>query len=291
MYHKLKYMDIYIEYVFLDNLIIDYLLLFYTNKILAIKGAKKWIILLGAFVGACGSVILPLLPVVPFVALVLKFALSCVLVLFLGKNKTFREFITRLLMFYMLTFILGGLSYAILGAIGASTINGLMAYSAAVPLGVILLAIFVYIRLIEFVARRIYKKVNELPFIREIILIISNKQLKLTALLDSGNGLMDKRTGLPVVIITLTSLMRVYNLIDIQKAIETGKSDKLKNVRFINFSTVAGTSKKMMIFDADEMIVHSGEKQVRTKNFVLGLSMHEFKSKENYEVLLNPAMI
>ena len=86
--------------------------------------------------------------------------------------------------------------------------------------------------------------------------------------------------------------MLTSNFIEnIQKAIETGKSDKLKNVRFINYSTVAGTSKKMLLFDADEMIIINNQKEERIVNFTMGLSMHEFKSKDNFEILLNPAVL
>ncbi len=284
-------MDIYIEYVFLDNLVIDFLLLFYTNKILAIRGSNKWVLFVGAVFGATCSVVLPLLPVIPFISLFFKFILSCLMVFFLGKCSSLKVFTNRLLMFYLLTFVLGGISYALLDLIGASLINGILAYNAALPLGVILICIFIYIKIIEYLARVIYKRRNTLPFLRNIILIISNKQLKLTALLDSGNGLIERKTGLPVVIISLTSLMRVYKIEEIQKAIETGKSEKIRNIRFINYSTVATDSKKMLIFDADEMIYNENGKEIRTKNFVLGLCTHEFKSKDNYEVLLNPAML
>lgn len=284
-------MDIYVEYVLIDNFIIDYLLLYYTNKLLAFKQSKKWKLLIGAAVGALASIVFPLIKVIPFVAYLMKFALSCVLVLFLGHNKSFRQFVNKILTFYLLTFALGGISFALLSLIDAKFINGVYAYDAVVPLGVILATIFIYIKIIEYLAHQLYKKRNIEPFLKDVILIISNKQIKVRALLDSGNGLIDKKTGLPVVIIALTSLMRVYKLSDIQKAIETGKSDKLKNVRFINYSTVAGTSKKMLLFDADEMIIINNQKEERIVNFTMGLSMHEFKSKDNFEILLNPAVL
>ena len=283
-------MDIYVEYVLLDNLVIDYLLLYYTNKILGLKCQHSWILLLGAIFGAVCSVLLPLLPVIPFISLLLKFFLSCLLVFFLGKVSSIRDFINKILTFYLLTFALGGISYAVLALMNAKFTNGLLTYDASLPLGVILLVVFVYIRIIEYIARVIYKKRNLIPFIRDISLIIDNRQINMKGLLDSGNGLIERRTGLPVVIISLTTLMRVYKLKDIQTAIESGKSDKIKNVRFINYSTVAGTSKKMLIFDADELILKDENKEISIKNFALGLCMHDFKSKDDFEILLNPAI-
>lgn len=282
-------MDIYIEYVIIDNLVIDLLLLFYTFKILGIK-SNKWLILFAAIIGTAGSVVMPLLKVANIVLIVFKFALSCLMIAVCGNIGNFKAFFQRLLVFYVMSFALGGVSYAVLACMGAK-VYGLftLSYSASLPLGAILTAIFIYIRIIEYIARMLYKKRNSLPFMRDIILFIDNKQIKLKGLLDSGNMLIEKSTGLPVVIISLTSLMRIYSLKEIQNAIETGKSKTIKNVRFINFSTVSGTSKKMMIFDGGKMQMNDNQKQI--SNFVLGLSMHDFKAKDNFEVLLNPAIV
>ena len=77
-------MEVYIEYVIIDNLVMDYLLLKFTAQLLKIK-YKKGMVFLGAVIGTLGAVFMPLLALPNNFAFLLKVALG-LLIAFVGVS-------------------------------------------------------------------------------------------------------------------------------------------------------------------------------------------------------------
>ena len=72
-------MDVYIEYVIIDNLIIDYLLLTNTYRILRIKTIKAWIFFC-AILGTIFAIVLPIINLKNVYKTIIKLIFSFMLV-------------------------------------------------------------------------------------------------------------------------------------------------------------------------------------------------------------------
>ena len=85
-------MTTYVEYVFLDNLIIDAMLIVLARKVLKLE-IKKLYVFLSALFGSVVAVVTPLLKLSLAWSFTLKMPIGLIIVLLSGKFKTFKEFI------------------------------------------------------------------------------------------------------------------------------------------------------------------------------------------------------
>ena len=69
--------------------------------------------------------------------------------------------------------------------------------------------------------------------------------------------------------------------------LEQGKNVGFKNVHLISYNTISGDIKKMVVFEADKMVINSGTNEYTTNRFVVGVSYKVFNDAINYDMLLN----
>ena len=66
-----------------------------------------------------------------------------------------------------------------------------------------------------------------------------------------------------------------------------GKNSPFKKVHSTGYNTVSGEAKKMVIFEADKLVINQGEGEYITNRFVVGVSYKKFKDATDYDCLLN----
>lgn len=84
-------MVVYVEYVVIDNMAIDYLLISLSRKTLKLK-PNIWLALLSAAVGTAAAFVVPLLSVNKGVLFAAKIATSMIIAAVSGKFNTFKVF-------------------------------------------------------------------------------------------------------------------------------------------------------------------------------------------------------
>ena len=85
-------MEVYIEYVILDNLIMDFLLLKETAKLLKLK-YKNLQIFIGAIIGTVGAIVFPLLKILPLYVFLLKILLGLLITFVAIKHNRVFDYI------------------------------------------------------------------------------------------------------------------------------------------------------------------------------------------------------
>ena len=284
-------MKVYIEYILIDNLVIDYLILSLTSWAFKLRQTKLRLFV-ASVIGAGATIGLSLLTLTPFSTLLLKLVLGIILVLIGIKIKSLKEFFGAYFGFLAFTFLLGGLSWAILMMFNLITTSaGMVGYDSAVPLGVILLGCVVFVKIISKLCLLIYKKRDCAPFIGEIEVFLDGKSTKITGFIDSGNRLFDHVTGLPIIVISTSSLKPIItqNLFD-----EFNKGSLMIKNRykshFVPFQTLSGQAKPMMVFCPDKVLFRFNGKTVESKVMV-GLTHKGFSDAVAYDALLHPSML
>ena len=277
-------MEIYVEYVILDNFIIDFCIILAVLKTLGIK-LVKWRVFLACLIGTAFALILPLITMPDIAAFFLKIALSLTLVFIYAKYNSKRKFVYSLILFYTYTFVMGGACIGILYLFDADfSVNSSINYNSVLPLGLIIFIILGYVYVILLIARFFKKKKDIVNFLYDAEIFYKGKNQRIKAYLDSGNRLYHK--DLPVVVI---SLKTVLNLIDLEEFDSFLNFNK--NFESIIFTDISGKQKKMPVLFSDKIDIFINGQPIGFFNVPLAVSFKGFKDIENYDALLHPNLV
>ena len=189
---------IYIDVLISVNLIIDYLIISLTSKLLKThcRIARQ---LLGAFVGGLGSLFI-LIPEVGFgFSLILRLGTSFAVVISTYGIGKLAQFFRRTACFYIISFLFSGVMFALWFFIkpkGLYLQNGIVYYNIS-TLVLVLSGVFSYL-LISLVSRFI--KRGDTPMCR-VSVVTEKSRIEADVLVDTGNRLREPFSEKPVLLL------------------------------------------------------------------------------------------
>ena len=273
-------MEVYIEVVILDNFTLTYLIGALSEFVMHYK-RDIFRIVIGAQVATIITLFYPLIPD-NFPLLALKFAVFVVvsLIFFAGRER----FLLASLLFLGITFIFGGvifaLSYAIWGQQNESQI----------PLSLVLLSGIICYKIVKKVCIKKRKFDDAKNQIYDFTLKIFSKTISGRALMDTGNRLYDDKSGLPVVIISAKSFITALDDEKVSLLI-SGRGEKMqRSARYITIETVGGGARKILLLDPDEFSLYFGGGQNILYTVKLGVSFSPLNDSVKYDALLHPSL-
>lgn len=184
----------YIELFLLDNAMMN-LLIFYTAAALCTRPPKPLRFLIVSILGAVYAALAVQAEVLMHP--VLKVLLGLAMAFCLCKRVR-RDYPAAALSFFLSTFLIGGVAWALAFALGGQMQNGML--FASIPLRAALAALLAAVclpRMIRLWLRRRNKLGSELP----LRLTHKGTQSLMTAHIDTGNTLYDPLSGLPVIVV------------------------------------------------------------------------------------------
>lgn len=270
-------MVIYVEYVVIDNIIIDILILHLTDFFLKLK-AKKINIFISSLVGTVVALISPILPSI--INLLLKLPLSCIMVLICFKSKKIKQFMLQLITFYICTFLMVGACLVICELFNIKYIvNNGFAYEYKFPIGFVIGVCFLTFVCAKNVIAQIFTKHKLDSLIITITLKNENKEFKTTAFLDTGNKL--EKDGKQISIIGYKTFYKLYPNISITDVL-LHKNLPLKNYEYLEVKSI-GKAQKILIFEIEKMIALKKEIEAP----ILGLSFENFEKNTNSDLIIS----
>ena len=273
-------MEVVIEYVLLDNFVIDGLLIYSTNKLLKIPNNWWGIVGASAF-GAVFALVSPMLNFSGGVVLVIKLLIAFIMVLI--SSLSFYKLILRIVCFVFLTFLFGGMLIALCYFAGVNVIQGVnLIYFSKIPLGSVLGVSIAFVFLLLKLIKKLYTQIRFSCYLTKVALTINNKTMLLNAFYDSGNNLFTK-DNTPVIILKEDSLKYWFSC-DERTNILIGQFKKvnLKNPQRLEVSSVGGSS-KILVFDADNMCINN-------RNYSVAVGIDNSRHFKDFSVLLNNKM-
>lgn len=257
-------MQIYIEYVIVDNMAVNLVLIYATFLTLRRKFEK-----IRAFsAAAAGTAFAVVMPLFELKALFLaKIVLVLVMTAVMMKHKDVKSYLKCLAFFLLYTFLTGGICVAILGAnenfIALKNPNG---YTPAVVALAAAACLFIAKKVVGYItlARR------EKKYTADVKLVVGGEQVECKGYWDSGNRLFYKGI-LPVVVSGADFVKKIPNL------------DKAEKVDGIKLSTVTGT-RTISGFIADKLLVCEDGGEREFDNVIIGIGERDFKG---FSLLLN----
>ena len=183
-----------------------------------------------------------------------------------------------LLLFWSLTFGMGGV---LVGIYFLTETNFALQQDLSLvtdsPLPLYMAGLLIFLFLSKTLVDYVNEKKTNFNFEYEVMMFVENCKLSAKGFLDSGNQLCDKKTGLPVVIITSSKLKKFFakKLADVVDG-----TCLLKDVHYTKFATLSGGVQKMLVFGIDRVEINGHEQQV-----VFGIANQ--KACFNCDLLLN----
>ena len=285
-------MTIYVDVVLLENLCMNYIILFGTGYILKLK-IKHLRILASSLVGAIYA-ILAYAGIFPMYANILvKVVLSICMVYIAFYPKNIKGMAKELIVFYLVSFALGGCTFALLYIVKPQDIfmkNGV--YIGTYPIKIALLGGIVGF-VITYVAFKIVKtKMSRNELLYDIKIKINGNELTTKVLLDTGNMLKDPISNNPVILIEKKML---YDILPKEILENTSnmlggdfkESDTLSNeyrtrLRIIPFTSVGKQNGMMLGVKADEVIVITDVDEIINDNAIVCIYEKEFSKRKKY---------
>ena len=165
-------------------------------------------------------------------------------------------------------------------------------YSVEFPVGVVLLTVALYVAIIISLAKYLTRRKDISQFVKQIKLTISGKTLEINGFVDTGNSLIDQKSGLPVIILSLSCLEKFFTEQQIQDLMlgDCG-SGPFRGVHKLSYGTICGQDRKMVVFDADGLVINADGYEYKTNNFVVGVTYRKFNDAIKYDLLLHPAIL
>ena len=279
-------MEIYIEDVFLDNFLIDLILLWCVSKILRFN-AKAWQLLFSAIVGVGLTVLSLFFSPQGVISLLYKILCGVIMVLIISP-KGVKRFILGYFTFVALTFFMGGICTAIALSFGsvALTETGQIAYTLSLPMGIVIGIIFALGFLCVKFTFALKNKLRVDNFIFSAEISSCGTSQKFQAFLDTGCKLCDPTTSKPVIFISYPAFQKMFD-VPISSLLLKKNLPNLKNMHYITAGTI-GASKDILVFDVDKISLVAQNKKIDILGASLGLTFSGLEKNLDCALLFGP---
>ncbi len=286
-------MTIYVDIILIENICMNFIILFATAYIMKIQ-AKISKILISSFIGALYAVLIYIDILAMYTNILMKIILSICMVYIAYRPKNVKGMLKELILFYLVSFALGGCAFALLYIVKPQDIlmvNGV--YIGMYPLKIALLGGIVGF-VITYVGFKIVKnKINKNEIVYTVEIKIEDKSEITKLLLDTGNMLKDPLTKSPVILVEkrvlinllpdeLIKLMEQDNGGDINEILEEYK----KRIRIIPFTSVGKQNGMMFGIKVDEIKVLTDVDEVINKDAIVCIYNRSFSKSKKYFGLL-----
>lgn len=290
-------MTIYIDIVLIENLIMNYIILFTTAVVLKIN-VNHIRLILASLLGAGYSIIAYMGIIKVYSSIILKIILSVLIIYIAFNPQNIKKMCKDLLLFYLVSFVFGGAAFALIYIIKPQNIlmkNGL--FLGTYPLKTVMLGAVVAFCIIIGAFAIIKNKISKKDMFCEIEILINQKKIKTKAMIDTGNMLKEPITNVPVIVvehILLYSCMPkeiLNNLKEIMggdfKNIPCDIQEKyISKLKLIPFSSL-GKQNGMLIGIRPEYVkVITDEQEKINKNVIIGIYEKSLTKKGEYQALI-----
>lgn len=289
-------MTIYIDIIIVENLIMNYIILYATGLIS--KSKKSYLrMFMASLIGAIYATLEYILKVNIYSNIILKTILSIIIVYVAFYPQNIKKMCKQLLLFYVTTFTFGGIATYLIYVLKPQNIiikNGM--YVGTYVLKVIFIGAIVGTIILAAAFKMAKNKLTKKDMLCKVKIRLNGKEETVEAMVDTGNMLKEPITGTPVVVVERTSL---YELLpkeilnntesilggDFEKIPEEIKKEYVPKLKLIPFASL-GKQNGMLIGIKPEKIEVINEQTEEEKNAIIGIYNKSLTKKGEYKALI-----
>lgn len=284
-------MTIYIDIIFIENLLMNYIILFGTGLVLKEK-MKSYKLIISSVVGAIYAIIAYLNIIPIYSNIIMKILLSVIMCYIAFDLNNVKKMIKTLFLFYLVSFATGGLALALLYLISPSNIkfnNGVLV--GTYPIQITIIAGFLGFCIIQY-SFKVNKKMLQISdLICDLEINVCRKTIYTKAFIDSGNTLKDPITKKAVIIIEKEKVenalerekIEYENIVEAEN-LEIPGEERIR-YRFIPFKAIGKQNGMLLGIQAKFVrVIQKNNNEVILENITLGL--YDKKINKNYSALI-----
>ena len=290
-------MTVYLDVVLLENLCMNYIILFATGYLMKIK-MNHIRVIIASFLGGIYAIVsyMEILPI--YSNFFMKILLSIGMVYLAFGAKNVKSILKQLIIFYLTSFAFGGCAFALLYFVKPENIlmrNGV--YGGTYPIKIALLGGLIGF-IITYIAFKVIKnKLSKKDIIYDIAIEIDKKQVQVKAMLDTGNMLKDPITQTPVIVVEKERLYGILpsSLLDHLENMIGGEGENilssseeekyLHKLRMIPFHSIGKQNGLMLGIKADKVEILQ-EENIINDNVIIGIFNQSLSKNHHYSALI-----
>ena len=296
-------MTVYLDVVFFENVLMNYIIIFATSIALKVKH-KKCRTLIASCLGAVYTVVMYLNVLPIYSNLIMKLILSIIIVYISFKPMSAKRLLKDVIIFYLVSFVFGGCVFALMYFLKpqmAQIRNGV--FVGDYPLKVALIGGFVAFIILQLSFKIVKTRFSKKDIIYDVDVFVNKKSIRIKALLDTGNLLKDPITGCPVIVIEHKSLISVLPgkvLDNLDKILggdinELAKDENFKKTisrfRIIPFSSLGKQNGLLLGIKADSINIVLDDKIENISNAIIGIYDKSFTNNGSYTAIFGLDML
>jgi len=275
----------YIEYVFAENFLIDFILLFITGKLIKRVIVYKRL-MAASLIGAIYVILTAYIGKDFMMYFIVKLSVSVLMIMIAYDTKGIIANIRVILCFYMTSLIMVG----IITALYYLTYDRL-------TVNAIVLSFFLGYTGLHFFFKEIRARIDKSNYMRNVTISMGNLNGTLKAFIDTGNELTDPMTGKPVIVVSIESLRNILDK-ELYSSILKFYSNKESNyeslltensnynLKIIRYNTISSKGEMMVVVTPDNIEIKGKFTSIPTADAVIGISPKKISQKEDYDALL-----
>lgn len=288
----MKKLTVYIDIVLLENICMNYIILLGLGYIIKLK-INYLRIFVSSLIGAIYAVlaysrIFPL-----YTNFLVKIVLSICMVYIAYNPKKIKGLIKELIVFYLVSFALGGCAFALLYWIKPQEIfmeNGV--FIGTYPIKIVLMGGLLGIAITYISFKLVKNKMNKSELVYDIKIELEEKEITTKVLLDTGNMLKEPLSNIPVVLIEKDILIGLLpkELIYEQEQIIGGDLKKQDNIEYkyktrlkiIPYTSVGKENGIILGIKVDKISILTDVNEIVKKEVIVGIYNKRFSKSGKY---------
>lgn len=291
-------MTIYLDVVLIENLVMNYIILFATGYILKTK-LNHIRLIIAALLGGIYSILAYTQILEAYSNILMKLILSVVMVYVAYNPKNIKILSKQIIIFYLTSFVFGGTAFALLYFIKPQNIlikDGV--FIGTYPLKIALLGGIVGFTITVIAFKIVKYRISKNDMFCEIEIFFGEKSVKAKAMLDTGNMLKDPITRMPVIVVEKDILYEIipYKILDNLEQIIGGdipnefyeeiNVEYISKFRVIPFTSLGRQNGLLLGFKASKVITYIDSNEEELKNVIIGIYDKKLSKKDKYNALL-----
>lgn len=278
---ELTMYSIYIDIIIIENLLINFVILHITSLVL--RRQAKWYRLLLSSLAGCVYCVAGIFITKFLFSFFLKILLSLLMVFIAFGFETLKKYSWECFVFYLTTFTFGGVT--------------LLLFNTQKKYYIFLLSVIGY--LLCICALRLIKTQKQKSLLYRVYIKMEEREIFLTAFLDTGNLLKDPFTNQGVIIAESSVLKpiipnEIYRCITANEEEHIGDISQLWASRFLvlPFSTIGEKKGNLKGFRCDYAVITSENNDTYIiKNAIIAIYFNNLSNSNIYSALLPPDIL
>lgn len=290
-------MTIYIDIVLLENLIMNYIILS-TTAIIVKTPIKLLRIFIGSMIGGLYAIISYISQLQIYSNFILKIILSIIIIYISFNPQTIKKLLKQLLIFYLTSFLFGGIAFSLLYFINPNEIlikNG--SFTGVYPLKVTILGGIIGTAIVISSFKIIKTKITNKDMFCNIKIKLNEKYIETKAMIDSGNLLKEPITNIPVVVVEHTLLYDVISkdiLNNLEKILggdfsnipEEVKNKYITKLKIIPYTSLGKQNGILVGMKVEEITIINNDEEMNREDIIIGIYNKSLTKRGEYRALV-----